>query len=120
MLIVPPALEDTADQIAKSEYVINTAGATAAAGAAAMSNTQKGKYEVLVMPELAGADTTWYMAATKQKAPPLVVVENQGIMSEFLGQGSEHTFRTRKFLYGVSWRGNAGYGMWFSMYKAIA
>lgn len=120
LLIVPPALEDTADQIAKSEFVINTAGAAVGAGAAPMSNTQMGKYEVLVMPELAGADTTWYMAATKQKAPPLVVVENMGIVSEFLGQGSEHTFKTLKFLYGVSWRGTAGYGMWFSMYKAIA
>lgn len=118
-IVVPPALEHTARQIAKTKFMVNTAGDTPAAGAATMENPWVGVYEVIVMPELAGADTTWYLADTSHRASPIIVVENEGIISEFLGSGSEHTFKTREFLYGVSWRGTAGYGAWFTMAKMV-
>ena len=59
LLIVPPALELTARKISEADEIVFS-------GNANESNVFKGKYDVIVVPQLAtafsGLDTTWYMA----------------------------------------------------------
>lgn len=120
LLVVPPALEHVAVQISKAAFIANTAGATPAAGTTGVENVVKGMFDVLTMPELAGSDTTWYLFDTTKKAKPIIVVENEGIVTDMVGPGSENYFKAKKILYGVSWRGTAGYGAWFLGAKAVA
>lgn len=75
LLIVPPALENAANVIANSEtYAIPTvtSGLAPTSNSATVYNPMKGTFTVLVVPELAGNDTTWYMADTTKPVMPFV------------------------------------------------
>lgn len=119
LIVVPPALEHVAIQISKAATIANTAGATPAAGTAGVDNVVRGMFDVMMMPELAGSDTTWYLVDATKRVRPIVVVENEGLVTDMLGPGSEQYFHTKKIQYGVSWRGTAGYGAWFLAAKMV-
>lgn len=120
LLVVPPQLGHIARQITMSDLIVNTAGATPAAGAAGMRNVMAGTARVLEVPELAGAATTWYLLATNRTMKPFVVQERRASDFMHLGPGSEHGQKSKKYLFGVDKRGAAGYGLWFQAAKCVA
>lgn len=120
LLVVPPALEHIGRQLLMSDYVVNTAGATPAAGAAPMGNVMKGTADLLVVPELAGQPTTWYLLDASKPMKPFVTQTRKAPQLMRLDDGSEHAARTKKFLYGIDMRGAAGYGLWFLAAKCVA
>lgn len=120
LLVVPPQLEHIARQITMSSLIVNTAGATPAAGAAGMQNVMMGTARVLMVPELAGQATTWYLLATNKAMKPFVVQERRASEFLYLGTGSEHAQKSKKHLFGVDKRGAAGYGVWFQAAKCVA
>lgn len=109
-LFVPPQLEDTARQIVVAEY-----------GASGATNVQKGQANVVVVPELANQSTTWYLADTSHAIKGLIFQRRKAPV--FVNKDAptdDNVFFLRQFLYGVDARGNAGYGPWFLMSRAIA
>lgn len=105
LLVVPPALEGTARSIVMSEFINGTA------------NTMKGTAEVLVVPELAGQDTTWYLLCTRLPIKPLIFQERK--KPKFIAKTSEtddNVFFAKSYLYGADSRDNAGFGFWQMAY----
>ncbi|MCE5185087.1 MAG: Mu-like prophage major head subunit gpT family protein [Planctomycetaceae bacterium] len=47
-------------------------------------------------------------AATK----PFIRQEEQGVNAQALGEGSEHAFKNKEYLFGIDFARNVGYGMW--------
>lgn len=128
LLVVPPLLEVTANQILNSQILATTVGTNAATGGA--SNVipgLKGNAKVLCVPYLAGTiggvsqDATWYLLATGfpirpfvfqlRKAPQFTPLDNVA---------TGNVFWRREYIYGVDSRGNAGYALWFLAAKAAA
>lgn len=74
-LIVPPQLRRTATEIvgatATVRVVTNVAG-TENVAAASLDNVMQGWVDILVVPELSNAATTWYLAVTKKSIRPFV------------------------------------------------
>ena len=65
LLVVPPLLETTALEIVRADL---TNGATLAGG----TNVHKGMADILVIDELAGEDTTWYLLDTSKMIKPFI------------------------------------------------
>lgn len=109
-LIVPPQLEDTANTIVTAEY-----------GASGATNVQKSQAKVIVVPELANAATTWYLADSSNAIKGLVWQLRKA--PEFVSKTEltdDNVFFQKQFVWGVDGRGVAGYGPWFLMSRAIA
>lgn len=100
LLVVPPELENTAEQILNAER--DASGAT---------NTLKGAARILVVDWLADTNN-WYLLNTAGVIKPFVVQEREFIPFEALEEGSESNFMRKKNFYGTYWRGNAGYGLY--------
>lgn len=116
-LSVPPALRTTALEIASSAAVI----IANAAGTAAASNVNAGVVEVEVIPELAGADTTWYLGCHSWPIQPLIVqVRQQPGFDEIAGLQSEHCKVNKELLYGADGRYAFGYSFPHLMIKCVA
>lgn len=120
LLVVPPQLEHIARQIATSSLIINTAGASPAAGAAAMENVMKGTVEVLVIEELANEATAWYLLDTRRVVKPFVYQSRREISFEMLGMDSEHFKKTNKIAIIGDASNAAGYGLPQLAHKAVA
>lgn len=116
-LTVPPTLRATALEIAASGAVlIPNAGGTAAG-----SNINAGVVEVEVIPELAGADTTWYLGCHSWPIQPLIVqVRQMPGFDEIAGLQSEHCKINKELLYGSDGRYAFGYSFPHLMLKAVA
>ncbi len=105
LLVVPPALEDAARKILKAEQIDGT------------TNIYKDTAELLVVPDLAGADTAWYLLCTSKALLPLIYQERK--VPKFVSLDSEtdtNVFMRKQYLYGVDGRANAGYGFWQMAY----
>lgn len=105
LLIVPPALEGMALKIVEADFIEGS------------TNIYKGTAKVKVVPELAGNDTTWYLADTTRPLKPLIWQNRKDI--KFVAKDSEtddNLFDKDEIKYGVDARGNAGYGFWQMMY----
>lgn len=105
LLVVPPELENTAEQILEAER--DASGAT---------NTNKGKARILVVDWL-GDTNNWYLLNVAGVIKPFVLQEREFIPFEALEEGTEPNFMRKKNYYGTYWRGNAGYGLY---QKAVA
>jgi phage major head subunit gpT-like protein len=115
LLIVPPALEATAKLIVTAEYLPSTAGT------AEQPNVYRDTAKVLVIDELDGADTTWYLADTRKPIKPFVFQDRQAPrFYQETSPDSESVKRRKKFTYGVDTRGNAGFALWFLAAKFAA
>jgi phage major head subunit gpT-like protein len=115
LLVVPPQLEDEAKTILETDLIINSGGT------AAGSNIYKGTASVLVLPELAGEATTWYLLDVTKAIKPFVFQERKA--PEFVAKDAltdDAVFFKKKFTYGVDSRGNAGYTLPFLAARAIA
>lgn len=105
ILVVPPALEGTARKILKSDFIEGS------------TNIYKDTAELLVVPELAGDDTAWFLLCTNKALKPLIYQERK--KPKFVSLVNEtdvNVFMNKQFLYGVDTRANAGYGFWQMAY----
>lgn len=105
VLVVPPALEATARSILIADIIDGT------------KNTMQGTATVLVVPELAGSDTAWYLLCTKRPIKPLIYQKRKE--AKFVSKTAEtddNVFFSNQFIYGVDSRGNAGFGFWQMAY----
>lgn len=99
ILIVPPALEDTALEILQAER--NSAGAT---------NIQRNSAKVKVLPDLT-SDTAWFLIEAGRAIRPLIMqVEVDAQLNSLTDPNNDHTFKFDEFLYRAYGRWNAGYG----------
>lgn len=112
-LFVPPQLETTARNIVANGLTVS--------GGAAIENVLAKTSDVVVIPELAGLPTEYYMAVTKLPIKPLIWQERQAPqMQSFTDPKDRNVFMDKEFIWGVDARGAAGYGMWFLMARGTA
>lgn len=117
-VMVPPALEDQALQMANSEFIVTSFGVNAATGS--QSNILKGSFNVIVNDKLT-SDTDWYGLDLSWPIKPFVW---------YLRKAPEFAYRTsptdpsvfddNRFLVGIDARGVGGYGLWFMAAKGGA
>lgn len=101
MLIVSPQLEPTALDILRADKTAN--GAT---------NIWKDSADILVVPELSSNPTYWFLADTGRAAKPFIFQTRKA--PEFIALDNlndENVFMRKEYVYGVDYRGNAGYGL---------
>lgn len=73
---------------------------------------------LIVNPRLTSATDKAYVFRTDGAAGPFILQEEMAPEFQVLGQGSDHTFKTRELLYGLhAWRG-ADYGLWYRSVRA--
>lgn len=101
LLVVAPGEEANARKILLADQIDGT------------TNVYKDTAELLVVPELAGADTQWYLLCTTRPLKPLIFQQRKP--PHFIAMTNEtdtSVFMNKQFLYGVDGRANAGYGFW--------
>lgn len=104
-LVVPPALEDTARKILLADQIDGT------------TNIYKDTAKLLVVPELAGNDTAWYLLCTTKPLKPIIYQERKAPKFDALiDDKDENVFMRKQYLYGVHSRANGGYGFWQMAY----
>lgn len=120
-IYVPPALDVTARQIVTSAFTAPAAAVGQNAASVQQSNVLQNMCRVVTVPKLAGQDTTWYMADTMTIGAIIKGIIFQQRQSPTFVQKTaptdDNVFKTRKFLWGVDSRGNAGYTLPFLITK---
>ena len=104
-LVVPPALEKAALDITEADFINGT------------RNTMKGTAKPLVVPQLAGSDTAWFLLCTTLPIKPLIYQQRKKV--KFVSKTNEtddNVFMSKTFVYGADSRGNAGFGFWQMAY----
>lgn len=104
-LVVPPTLEKAAMDITEADFINGT------------RNTMKGTAKPLVVPQLAGSDTAWFLMCTTMPIKPLIYQQRK--KPKFVSKTNEtddNVFMSKRFIYGVDSRGNAGFGFWQMAY----
>jgi len=100
LLIVPPALEQTAVDILKKDFL-----------AGGESNTTKGYAEILVADYLTD-DKAWYLMDATKPLKPLILQKTKEIRFMAMDKpDDENVFMRDKFRYGVDTSCNSGYGL---------
>lgn len=110
LLVVPPALESTAEEILMADR-ISTGG----------TNVNKGKARILVINELDGADTAWYLVASNRRIKPFVFQPREPL--KFVAKVNltdDNVVYEKKFDFMADARYNMGYTLPFLAYKAVA
>lgn len=105
ILVVPPALEKQARDILVADFINGT------------KNTMQGTAKPLIVPQLAGHDSAWYLLCTSRPIKPLIYQQRK--KAKFVSKTNEtddNVFMSKKFLYGADSRGNAGFGFWQMAY----
>lgn len=110
LLAVPPALEKAANDIVTAEF-----------GSSGASNMHKGMARVEVVPELAGADTTWYLFDTVSPGAKPFILQNRKPLQlvQRMGESDDPVFSRNVIQFGLDARMGAGYGVWSRAYKAV-
>jgi len=104
-LVVPPALEAKARDILVADFINGS------------RNTMQGTAKPLVVPQLAGHDSAWFLLSTSRPLKPLIYQERK--KAKFVSKTAEtddNVFMKKQFLYGADSRGNAGFGFWQMAY----
>lgn len=104
-LVVPPALEAAARDILEADYINGT------------KNTMRGTAKVLVVPQLAGNDTAWYLLCTSRPLKPLIFQQRKA--PKFVSKTDEkddNVFMQKQYIYGCDCRDNVGFGFWQMAY----
>lgn len=104
-LVVPPALEAKARDILVADFINGS------------RNTMQGTAKPLVVPQLAGNDSAWFLLSTSRPLKPLIYQERK--KAKFVSLTAEtdsNVFMKRTFIYGAESRGNAGFGFWQMAY----
>ncbi|MBE2888952.1 Mu-like prophage major head subunit gpT family protein [Geobacter anodireducens] len=101
VLLVPPALEDTASVLANNERLED-----------GKQNPYKGTFAVVCDARLT-SDTAWFLLDTTKPVRPFIFQERKG--ANFVQQtdmSADDVFKRGEFNFGVEARGAAGYGFW--------
>lgn len=105
LLVVPPALEAKARDILVADFINGS------------RNTMQGTAKPLVVPQLAGHDSAWFLLSTSRPLKPLIYQERK--KAKFVSKTAEaddNVFMKKQVLYGADSRGNAGFGFWQMAY----
>ncbi len=98
-MVVPPELEWVTREALNASVVSST------------SNVLVGAAKVICLPWLADA-TKSYLVKTDGVVRPFVFQDREPISFDSIAAGSEHAFKTGKYLYGVKARYRMAYGYW--------
>jgi phage major head subunit gpT-like protein len=121
LLIVPPALEAQAIQILEEEWVSPTASVGAVAAGAPSRNHLVGTADYIVVDDLAGQDSTWYLADVRGSVKPFIWQLREPPVFAMLTKPTDMpVWERHEFQYGVEARGVGTYGPWFFCYRASA
>lgn len=104
ILVVPPALEETANKLRTAENI-------SVAGGSTETNTLRNTFEVLVLNELT-SDTAWFLLEGGREIKPLLVQFE--VRPEFIAADdikSTHVVLQKVFYYQAYGRWNAGYAL---------
>ncbi|VAX21121.1 Phage major capsid protein [hydrothermal vent metagenome] len=100
-VIVPPQLEKEAKDIVVADLT-----------ASGQSNVWKNSADVIVAPELSTSPTYWFVASLNQPTKPFILQMRKD--AQFIAMDNvddENVFMRKRFIYGVDYRGAAGYGL---------
>lgn len=117
-IMIAPGLEQSALQLANSEYIVSTFGVNAATGS--QTNVLKGSFTPIVNAKLTSA-TTWY--GIDNRWPIKGFIWQQRLAPQFaykVSPESENVFNNDQYEFGVKARGVGGYGLWFMAFAAQA
>ncbi|KIP18727.1 mu-like prophage major head subunit gpT family protein [Burkholderia sp. MSHR3999] len=101
VLLVPPALEDTANALMTNERLND-----------GMPNPYKGTAEVVCEARLT-SDTSWYLLDTTKPVRPFVYQERMApVFVQQTDPEADDVFMRKKFKFGAEARAAGGYGFW--------
>jgi phage major head subunit gpT-like protein len=104
LLVVPPGLEETARLILNADYISVSGGST-------QNNVWKGSASLLVVPRLRDTNN-WYLLDTSKVIKSLIMqMRKDPILVAKTSLTDDNVFDRNEFLWGVDYRGNAGYGL---------
>lgn len=105
LIVVPPQLETTAKTILIADTVA-TGG----------TNVQRGDAKILVVPELSGSATQWYLADVSKAIKPLIYQLREAVrLIALTNVDDANVFFHKEFIWGQDGRAVASYGPWFLM-----
>ena len=114
LLVVPPALETNAKQILQEEFIAPSATTYAGASGVVQSNPFYGTADLLVVDDLAGQDTTWYLLDNTKFIKPFIFQLREPAKFVMKTRPDDPAiFSRHEVQYGVMTRGAVGYGPWF-------
>ena len=111
VLLVPPQLEATAKMIVGNPDIgVASVGGLTQVGSA--TNPYAGTAKVVVLPELGGAATTWYLLDCSKPIKPLIWQDRSPLEAVWRNNpNDDNVFFLDKYVYGVKRRGTAGFGL---------
>lgn len=112
VILVSPALRDTADQIVNTTEIVDGSGNR-------MRNSMYQRFRVLVSPRLVSQPTAWYLWDPIYK-PTIVQVRKTADVVVRNDPRSDNMFHHRQIEVGADGRMGAGYGPWQGIAKALA
>ncbi len=116
LLMVPPALEKYALQVAQANLVpqtlMNVAGDQNVASAA-VSNVYQGKLQTLVNPYLTTATAAYAICTTRGIKPFVWQLREEPVFTNLVDPTLPNCFNEKEFIYGAEGRGVAGYSFPF-------
>lgn len=120
LLVVPPALEMAAKQILTADYIAPSGAFGINASGGMQKNVLQGTAEYLVIPQLAGQDTTWYLLSTAGPLKPFIFQERKAPqMVVQTAESNDNVFEHREYRMGVDARGAVGFSLWWLGAKAV-
>lgn len=105
VLLVPPALEDTANALMTNDRLED-----------GKPNPYKGTATVVVDARLS-SDTAWFLLVTSRPVKPFLFQQRKApAFVQQTDMSSDDVFNKGEYKYGAEARGNAGYGLWQMAY----
>jgi phage major head subunit gpT-like protein len=111
LALVPPSLQDVFEQLINTNIIALSTGTQ-------MTNVLRGTVDIMVDANLttynpAGGANSWYLMCTTQAIKPLIYqVRKEPEFVALDNPSDPQAFLRRRFLYGVDFRANVGYGLW--------
>lgn len=100
-LVVPPALEDTANALVTNDRLED-----------GKTNPYKGTLTVVVEARLS-SDTAWFLLDTSKPIKPIIYQERKApVFVQQTNPESDDVFKRKKYKYGAEARAAGGYGFW--------
>jgi phage major head subunit gpT-like protein len=107
-IMVPPALQFTADEIFNPAVALGSTTVT--------DRSLAGKLKVIVNPYLT-SDTAWYVLDLSKPVKPFIFQNRKPLT---FAEDDTENFKRKKIYYGIEARFAFGYGHWKLAYKAVA
>lgn len=112
-LIVGPSQEELGLQLTEADLIAD--------GGAGVTNVARRTANLMISPRLIGASANhWFLVSLASMVRPLILQIREAIFSDFVIEGSELTWRSKKLLFGSQGRHVVGYGLWQTSYGSNA